>query len=263
MWLLSIAIFLGCKWQTWFAARPMRMHASIFRNLAYLLLWPGMDASSFLVGTPVGKPGTREWFTAAAQTIAGAALIVCAWKTLSSVPGLLAGWIAMLGLVLFLHFGSFHVWALLWQRAGVDAEPIMRSPMKSVSLAEFWGRRWNIGFRQLSHDLVFEPCRQRIGLGPAILAAFLVSGLIHDLVISFPARGGYGLPTVYFLLQGFGVLLERSAVGRRLGLGAGARGWVYVVLVAGAPAIFLFHPIFVRRVIIPFIAAIGSVLFAH
>lgn len=166
----------------------------------------------------------------------------------------------MLGLILLLHFGTFDLLALLWQSAGVNAEPIMRSPLSSTSLGELWGRRWNIGFRELSHELVFQPIRKSVGLVPATLAAFLASGLIHDFVISFPARGGYGLPTAYFLLQGVGVLLERSLVGRRLGLGHGTRGWFFVLLIAGAPAFFLFHPLFIERVIVPFVAAIRNAL---
>ena len=264
MWLLSIAIFFGCKWQTWFIAPEARVRAGLARSLGYLFLWPGMDANSFLShSAPLRRPGAVEWMAASAKTAAGAGLIVLAARNLSAMPPLLAGWIAMLGLVLFLHFGTFYMLALLWQSAGVHAEPIMRSPLASTSLGEFWGRRWNIGFRELSHGLVFQPVRRRLGLVPATLAAFFASGLIHDFVISFPARGGYGLPTAYFLVQGIGVLLERSAIGRRLGLGSGVRGWLWVLLWAGTPAFLLFHPLFVRRVVLPFVAAIGSMFGSH
>jgi hypothetical protein len=77
-------------------------------------------------------------------------------------------------------------------------------------------------------------------------------------VISLPARGGYGLPTCYFVLQGLGVLFERSTPGKRLGLSSGIRGWLFAVFCAGAPAYLLFHPWFVRGVILPFLAAIGA-----
>ena len=86
----------------------------------------------------------------------------------------------------------------------------MAKPILSKTLSEFWGKRWNLGFRQLAHDLIFRPLHKRIGVGAASLLVFVVSGLIHDLVISLPARGGYGLPTGYFVLQGVGVSLERS-----------------------------------------------------
>jgi hypothetical protein len=35
----------------------------------------------------------------------------------------------MAGLILLLHFGTFHVLSLAWRRAGVNAQPIMRSPV--------------------------------------------------------------------------------------------------------------------------------------
>jgi alginate O-acetyltransferase complex protein AlgI len=87
---------------------------------------------------------------------------------------------------------------------------------------------------------------------------FLASGIVHDLVISLPARGGWGGPTIYFVVQGLGLLVERSRIGRSLGLARGWRGWLYAMLVLVAPAYWLFHPPFIRTVVLPFLTAIGA-----
>jgi len=99
---------------------------------------------------------------------------------------------------------------------------------------------------------------KRVGVAAASLLVFLASGVIHDLVISLPARGGYGLPTSYFILQGLGVTLERSGFGRWLGLQKGIAGWFFMLAVAAGPAYWLFHPRFVLRVIVPFMFAIHA-----
>ncbi|HYN14349.1 MAG TPA: MBOAT family protein [Terriglobales bacterium] len=164
----------------------------------------------------------------------------------------------MLGLILLLHFGTFRVVGLFWQSLGIDAKPIMSAPLRSTSLSEFWGKRWNLGFRQLSYDLIFRPLHKRWGTGTVGFLVFIVSGLIHDLVISLPAGAGYGLPTTYFVLQGLGVALERSVVGKQLGLRQGARGWFFMAVFTGGPAFWLFHPWFVLRVILPFLQAIHA-----
>jgi alginate O-acetyltransferase complex protein AlgI len=85
-----------------------------------------------------------------------------------------------------------------------------------------------------------------------------MSGIIHDLIISLPARAGFGLPTAYFLFQGLAVLAERSAIGRRNGLGKGFRGWLFTVSCAGGPAFWLFHPQFIHHVMLPMLRAIGA-----
>ena len=260
MWLVSFAVFLGCKWQTWFHARETRARASPWRNLGYLFLWPGMDANAFLDEVSPGRPELSEWVAGLVRTFAGIALIALAAWNIDSMPPLLAGWLGIAGLVLFLHFGTFQLLALIWQSAGANAKPIMRAPLASTSLGEFWGKRWNTGFRELTHGLVFMPTRKRLGPARAAIAAFLVSGLVHDFVISFPARGGYGLPTAYFLLQGIGMIFERSALGKRLGLGHGPRGWLFVLLMTGGLGVFLYHPPFVRRVMLPFLGAIASLV---
>lgn len=257
MWLLSGAIFAICKSQSWFAARAVASRTTWQRSAAYLFLWPGMNATQFLDATiTVPRPAAREWFSAVAKTLSGAALI---WFGVRYTPyPLLAAWVGMFGLILVLHFGAFHLLSLIWRSAGISAQPIMQHPLQSQSLSEFWGRRWNLGFRQLSHDWVFAPLRKHFGIAIATLGAFAASGLIHDLVISVPARAGYGLPTAYFLVQGIGVLAERSALGVKIGLSRGVIGWLWMAVFTAAPAYFLFHPWFAMRVMLSFLRAIGA-----
>lgn len=258
MWVLSFAIYLSLKWLTWWRARSRIAHPA-WRSVAYLLAWPGMDADAFLDAKQhVRPPAPSTWLWATFETILGAILLWFVPRSIPQEQPLLRGWIGMTGLMLLLHFGTFQIVALLWQSFGVDAESIMSAPLRSTSLGEFWGKRWNLGFRQLAHELIFRPLYRRLGPDRAGFLVFAISGLIHDLVISLPARGGYGLPTLYFLLQGAGVTVERSRFGKRLGLGRGGRGWAFMAVFLSVPVFGLFHPWFVLRVILPFMRAIHA-----
>jgi alginate O-acetyltransferase complex protein AlgI len=258
MWLLAITIFAGLKWLTWWRARKRVTHAR-WRSIAYLVAWAGMDADSFLDSSQLPqRPSTHMWLWAMVETAVGAILLWGIARFVPSSNGLLRGWVGMLGLILLLHFGSFQLLAYFWQSAGVAATPIMNAPLRSHSLSEFWGKRWNLGFRQLSHDLIFRPLHGVLGVGGAGFLVFVVSGLLHDLVISVPARGGYGLPTIYFVVQGAGVAVERSHAGRRIGLGRGVSGWIFMAVITATPVFWLFHRPFVNNVILPFMHAIGA-----
>jgi len=162
------------------------------------------------------------------------------------------------GIVLFLHFGLFDLLSLLWRALGINARAIMQSPAAATSLSHFWGGSWNTAFTDLVHENLFKPLTRRAGPRGAVLLVFLISGLLHELVISVPARGGYGLPTVYFAFQGLWLLFEHSKPGQALGLGSGWRGWCIVALIAGLPSLYLFHPPFIHNVILPMLNAIGA-----
>ncbi len=245
MWGLAAAVFAACKAFTWTRNRAGGFGA---RDAAYLFLWPGMDAGAFLdKGGRPAPPRAAEWLFALAKAALGAALV---WIVAPrAAPPLLKGWIGLVGMIFILHFGTFHLASLAWRRAGVQAEPIMKAPILAASLGELWGRRWNLGFRDVAHELIYAPLAPRLGTAGAALAVFVASGLVHDLVISVPAGGGYGLPTAYFVIQGLGVLLER-----RLRFS----NRFFAILVAAGPAFWLFHPTFVRNVFLPFMEAIGA-----
>jgi hypothetical protein len=260
MWTIALALYGGCKWATYSQARAQFGERDRRRVFGYLLAWPGMDASAFLRGGATPEPASRhEWTFAALKVLLGVVLtwVVARWAW--PERPLVAGWIGMVGAIFILHFGVFHLLSLLWRHEGVNAVPLMRNPMRATSLGEFWGRRWNTGFHELASRFTFQPLRPSLGVVGAMLTTFLVSGLIHDLVISVPAGGGYGLPTGYFVLQGLGVVGERSRPGRWLGLGRGWRGWVFTVAFTAGPAFWLFPPPFVHNVIVPMLGVIGAV----
>ncbi len=259
MWALAFAIYAGCKWLTW--RRTPANTAPFWRHAGYLVAWPGLDAKAFLQLEPLPaneRPGSQEWRAAGAKLLLGAELFWGAGRLLPAHQEILLGWLGMIGLILMLHFGSFHLLSCAWRTAGVDARPLMRSPLAAVSLSEFWGKRWNTAFRDLTHRFLFRPLAGWLGPRRAIAAGFVFSGLLHELVISVPARGGYGGPTLFFALQAAGLLIERTGPGRALGLGRGVRGWLFTMLALVLPAGALFHPPFVQRVIVPFMSALGA-----
>ncbi len=260
MWAVAIAIYAGFKWAT-FAVAPAARRASLAKSVGYLFLWTGMDAEAFFGSKKrIEQPRWSELVWAAGQTAFGLWLLFSFAPRFAAGHPLLAGWLTMIGIVSILHFGVSHFLSLAWRTAGVNARHIMEKPVMARSLAEFWGRRWNLAFRDLMHSLVFQPLAPQLGVAWATLAVFLVSGMIHDAVISFAAGAGFGLPTLYFLIQGIAVLFEHSRAGKQLGLGRGVRGWFFALAVIVGPAGLLFHPPFITRVVLPFLNAIQTVL---
>ena len=255
MWLMAVAIFFGCKWLTLGRATQRARRVCPFRAAAYLFVWPGMDAARFLSPELTPRASRTAMMKNAAlaviRTLVGALLLFAVAR--HATAPLLAGWAGMVGMILILHFGLFDLASIGLSALRVDAPPIMNRPLRSTSVSEFWGRRWNGAFNDLALRLMFRPVARRSGLVMATLVAFAASGLIHELVISLPAGAGYGLPTGYFLLQGLAVLGERKWNALRRGIS----GWLFTIVVA-VPAYWLFHPPFVRHVIVPFMQAIGA-----
>jgi hypothetical protein len=221
-----------------------------------------MDPARFLSDRPPTiehRPTFAEWMDAARNILSGAALFGVGAYLISRGWLYAGGWCGMFGTVLVLHFGLFHVISCAWRASGVNALPIMDRPLRSASLGEFWGRRWNRAFRDASYAALFQPVAKRWGATTAMIAVFLFSGMIHEAGISVPAGGGYGLPTLYFVVQAVMVTIQNSAWGGRMELGRGRRGRVFTMLTIFGPLAMLFHPPFVYEVIVPMMRAVVPV----
>lgn len=274
---LAFSVFFACKWLS-FATCAQTERASACMAIGYLLLWPGMDADAFFkAASSVAKPRVSEAVGAVLKSACGVVLVFSGGQVNAGLHPVLAGWTLMVGLVFVFHFGLFHLLSVCWRMAGIDARPIMNWPILAASLGDFWGRRWNLAFRDLAHRFVFRPLLGRLGTAGATMVVFFASGLVHDLVISLPAGGGWGGPTLYFLIQGAGVLLEHSRLGRKLGLaaggpakgnqagmptkggqGTGVAGRCFAAVLLVGPLGLLFHVPFITRVITPMLAAFAA-----
>lgn len=239
---LKVATLSGCAGET-----------DGWRVALYLLAWPGLNARAFLRGFVTKRPNMlgKELAAALAKTALGLVLVLWAVLHVRTAPVMVVGWLGMLGTIFTLHFGMMHVVSCVLRRMGFDAPPIMNSPMRAVSLSEFWSERWNVAFADVARRFVFRPLARRLGALKAGGVVFLVSGLVHEAAISLPARGGWGGPTLYFALNAVGIAFERGRAGAALGIGRGVRGWLWVFGFTVLPLPLLFHAPFVERVIVP------------
>lgn len=91
------------------------------------------------------------------------------------------------------------------------------SPPLAKSVSDFWGRCWNVWTSDWFRQIIFRPLQTRPVL--ALFVVFLVSGVLHEWVINVPlylvtGRNCFGSMGLYFLLQAFGILIERRTRNR-------------------------------------------------
>lgn len=229
---------------------------------AFVLGWFGMRPAAFATFPGPARAGALEYLRRGVlSTALGAALaLVARWSAgdLSAAHGIapreLVGIASMMvAFSLTVHFGLFELQAGLWRSLGAECRSLFRAPLRSASLREFWGSRWNLAFSEMSAIALFRPLKPAVGANAATIAAFLFSGLLHEAAISLPVRAGFGLPLLYFALHALAMQIESrrfaATFARRPWLG---RCWTLAWLLLPLP--FLFHPPFVRGVIAPLLS---------
>lgn len=100
----------------------------------------------------------------------------------------------------------------LWAPTGRLLPTLHNHPPLMRSVADFWGRRWNLWFSDWFRYAIFNRWRRRPA--SALILVFALSGLMHEWVINMPLwfvtrRVLFGTMMLYFLLQAVGILVER------------------------------------------------------
>jgi len=224
--------------------------------LGFAALWPGMRPGPFARASALPLSGASTLLKGGAIRAAIGFLLIAlarlAWVETHSrvLPTLLL----MPGISFVVHFGVFDLLAGAWRAAGVDCKQLFRSPLQSTSLGEFWGRRWNLAFSEMTALAVYQPLVRRFGRRIALIASFLGSGLLHELAISVPVKAGYGLPLSYFALHGLLMMIEGRLA--RLGRPIDRVPWVgrvWTLFWLLLPLPILFHRPFLAGVVWPLI----------
>ena len=237
--------------------RPSQGFSTV-EALQWIFLTPTLDADRFFFAKPSipDRPGARQWVVATIKTVVGAIMFFIVAGQFVHNHEIVAGWVAMVGIVMLLHFGLLELIVLWWRFRDRDIRPLMLQPLQASSLSDFWGQRWNTGFRDFAHENIFRPLCRHSNARVATLTSFIFSGMIHELAISVPAGSGYGLPSAYFVVQWLGITLERYASRRGWPLRSGFPGWLFAAVFLLGPAGLLFHTGFVCNVIVPLIPRI-------
>lgn len=228
--------------------------------LAFAIGWAGMRAQPFeRLGQPA-LPNAREMILfGISRVIAGGLLIALAhYIVLLPVdPSLIKVGVSIMLLIalsLILHFGLLSISAGTWRLSGVNTYLLFKQPARATSLTQFWSKRWNLAFSEMTSITIFRPLKAKIGNAGALMLAFGFSGLLHELALSLPVNSGYGLPLLYFIIQGTLVLVEKVLINNQVAFlqhQVWGRVWTFFWLAVPMP--LLFHTEFIKQIVWPLV----------
>jgi alginate O-acetyltransferase complex protein AlgI len=222
--------------------------------IAFALTWFGMNPGVFSRRTMDKKSQGIQLIRFGLSRI-GIGLLLCVaayvifkYSSPSFLITVLVTACLLAGLSLTLHFGILNINSGIWNLMGVGTYALFKAPFRSLSLGEFWGRRWNFAFSEMTSIAVHRPLRKITNHKIATVAAFAFSGLLHELAISLPVNRGYGLPALYFVIQAVALLLEKKIQFKST---TSKHVWVLFWLIIPIP--LLFHKYFLEGIIWPII----------
>lgn len=250
---LILLLFLGMKAVSTVYRYQGKGRLSFLQWIAFALGWPGMDPLPFeQLGKGVKVPLNRRLlYTGLSSMVLGILLLYVLALLLRHhvLPTYFLCQLSFIPFICIFHIGIGNIGTTTWAFLGVKVEPVMLAPWQSETLGSFWGKRWNVPFIQMMRITLFIPFARKNKATWALILSFLISGIFHEIALTLPVHGGYGLPFLYFSLQALLVSAEKKYTGHWRP--SFKRVWVFACLLLPFP-LLLPQP-FLHKVILPFL----------
>ena len=247
LYLMKGAVLLG------FSSEEVRK-TSPLPYLLFFSIWPGMAIEGLRVRRAANSEEVQGFGRGLVFLVLGTALVILDALSLDRLQPIATAWLCVAGLLLAVHFGISEILTALVRLAGRPVSPLFDKPERSESLDDFWSRRWNLPFVEMGRRLFLRPIVRRLGPKTGLVAMFLISGLLHEMALSYPVGKGWGLPTLYFLIQATGVLIQKKLQVR-------SRLWTWAFILLPLPV--LFHPAFLLELPYKFVVNLHGALNSH
>jgi Membrane bound O-acyl transferase family len=150
----------------------------------------------------------------------------CAWAAFSTVCGAV---VVYTSVDMSYHIATL-IGRILLRQSAWQWPPISNRPWMSTSITELWSFRWHQMFRYVFVTFGSRPGGALLGRAGALMGAFAMSAVLHDLSLWGLGRGTeFRTVGGFFLLMGVGAALEHAfkvVTGRRVG---GIWGWAWTM----------------------------------
>ncbi len=180
--------------------------------LPYLAPWPGVDTKPFTSRAKAGDDEAGRFAAGWWRMWLGVALFVAVVLLSPSLNDWALGALVVIASLVIVHLGVSYVLTAVYRLAGWPVSPVFDDPWKSRTLVDLWSHRWNRPFVEMNRVLLMPLANRLFGRKWSWVVAFVSSGILHEMAISYPAGAGYGLPLTYFCIQASLIALERKFV---------------------------------------------------
>lgn len=199
----------------------------------FLLAWPGVSVAGFTERKEI-DPTTGSRFLEAWLTFLAGLGILIGVSLVGRGDSTALNYIALFSIMLIVHLGLVEVVADGIRLLGFSPRSLFDRPYLAASLRDFWSVRWNRAFVDMNKIFIMTPLRDKVPLAILTFSIFAVSGVLHEVGISYADGMSWGLPLLYFVVQGVGMEIEKRWKLHR------ALVWVWILL----PVPLLFTPAF-------------------
>lgn len=220
---------------------PGSIHGAYF-------LWPGLDPRPFQVARQATVEDGPRFGYGLARLIIGIIGLGVVSVFSAQLGQSAATWLAIAAILFAIHLGFSDMLTGLAQSLGWRVKPLFDSPLRARSLSDFWSRRWNRPFVELDRIFFLPGLTKKFGLKSGVIGVFILSGLLHEFAISYPAGAGYGGPLAYFGIQAALMLVEKR-------LKIKSRIWTLSAILLPLP--ILFHAPFRQACVWPLVEFIS------